>query len=146
MLKPDALEILNIWKSSLKEAGYRVTRPRTQVMEIIVSSKTPLAPQEIYHRTLNLPDPPGIASVYRTLEMLDDLGLIQQIHQPEGCHGIWPALDGHKHHLICKDCGQLLVIEGSDQMAEFISNIENQTGYRIEDHWLQFFGTCKVCH
>jgi Fur family ferric uptake transcriptional regulator len=117
-----------------------------QVMEIITASKTPLTPQDIYHQTLELDDPPGIASVYRTLEMLDDLGLIQQIHQPGGCHGIWPSYEGHKHSLICKDCLQIIVIEGSDQMAEYISKIENQTGYRIEDHWLQFFGMCESCH
>jgi Fur family ferric uptake transcriptional regulator len=145
MSTTNAKEILKVWESSLKEANYRVTRPRMQVMEIITASKTPLTPQDIYHQTLELDDPPGIASVYRTLEMLDDLGLIQQIHQPGGCHGIWPALDGHKHHLICKDCGQLLVIEGSNQMVGYISSIEDQTGYQVEDHWLQFFGLCGAC-
>ena len=138
-------EILDIWESVLKNHGYRVTRPRQQVMEIIISSRTPLTPQKIYQTTLDLPSPPGIASVYRTLEMLDELGLIQQIHQPGGCHGIWPALEGHKHFLICKDCGHVRVIEGSDQMAGFISNIEDQTGYQAVDHWLQFFGLCEGC-
>jgi len=145
MSRIEAKEILNIWEKVLKNHGYRVTRPRLQVMEIIISSNTPLTPQEIYQTILNLSDPPGIASVYRTLEMLDELELIQQIHQPGGCHGIWPALEGHKHYLICKDCGHVRVIEGSDQMAVFISTIENQTGYQAVDHWLQFFGLCKGC-
>ena len=146
MSQPETLEILKVWEESLKAAGYRVTRPRKQVMEIITSSTTPLTPQDIYLQTLELDDPPGIASVYRTLDMLDDLGLIQQIHQPGGCHGIWPSFEGHKHSLICKDCRQIIVIEGSDQMEGYISSIEEQTGYRVDDHWLQFFGMCEACH
>jgi Fur family ferric uptake transcriptional regulator len=145
MSPADSTAVLEMWETALKARGYRVTRPRIQVMEIIALSQIPLTPQEIYQSTLNLSDPPGIASVYRTLEMLEDLGLIQQIHQPGGCHRIWPALEGHKHYLICKDCGHLRVIEGSDQMAGFISRIEDQTGYRVDDHWLQFFGVCQDC-
>jgi Fur family ferric uptake transcriptional regulator len=114
-------------------------------MEIIAISDSPLAPQDIYQRSLDLDDPPGIASVYRTLEVLDKLGLIQQIHQDEGCHKIWPALDGHKHYLICRDCGHTRVIEGSQDMEEYINNIEEKTGYQIDEHWLQFFGLCEGC-
>ncbi len=103
MNPPVTQHVLDLWENSLRQRGYRMTRPRLQVMEIVTSAKTPLTPGEIYQNTLKLDDPPGIASVYRTLEMLDDLGLIQQIHQPGGCHGIWPALEGHKHTLICKN-------------------------------------------
>ncbi len=145
MTASDTKNVLDIWENSLRQHGYRVTRPRTQVMEIVASTKVPLTPQEIYRNTLKLTDPPGIASVYRTLDMLDDLGLIQQIHQPGGCHGIWPTQEGHKHYLICKDCGHVRVIEGSEQMGAYISTIEDQTGYRVEDHWLQLFGLCEGC-
>ena len=145
MTVPATIQVLEIWEQSLRQRGYRVTRPRLQVMEIIASTKTPLTPQEIYQNTLKLANPPGIASVYRTLEMLDQLGLIQQIHQPGGCHGIWPAQEGHIHYLICKDCGHLRVIEGSEQIESYISTIEDQTGYQVEEHWLQFFGLCEGC-
>ena len=138
-------QLLSSWKSSLRQSGYRVTQPRLQVMEIIAYSNTPLTPQEIYHRSLSLDSPPGIASVYRTLETLDDLGLIQQIHQPGGCHGICPSFEGHKHLLLCTRCKQMQVIEGNEEMAEYISMIEEETGYQVDDHWLQFFGLCKGC-
>jgi Fur family ferric uptake transcriptional regulator len=114
-------------------------------MEIIASSTTALTPQEIYQKSLEWDQSPGIASVYRTLEMLEDLGLIQQIHQPGGCHGIWPTVEGHNHYLICRDCGQMKVIEGDEDITGYIDNIEKQTGYRVDDHWLQFFGTCRGC-
>ena len=137
--------ILSSWQASLHRNGFRVTRPRQQVMEIIASSTTALTPQEIYQKSLEWDQSPGIASVYRTLEMLEHLGLIQQIHQPGGCHGIWPAVEGHNHYLICRDCGQMKVIEGDEDITGYIDNIEKQTGYRVDDHWLQFFGTCRGC-
>ena len=137
--------ILDSWQDLLHQHGFRVTRPRRQVMKIIVSSETALTPQEIYHKSLELDQSPGIASVYRTLEMLDRLGLIQQIHQPGGCHGIWPALEGHHHYLICRDCGQMKIIEGDEDITEYINKIEDQTGYLVDDHWLQFFGICHGC-
>jgi Fur family ferric uptake transcriptional regulator len=138
-------QTLEKWEYSLKQHGYRVTSPRLKVMEIIASAKSPLTPQEIYHDILKLPDPPGIASVYRTLDMLDDLGLIQQIHQPGGCHGFWPTQEGHKHYLICKDCGHMRVVEGSEKIEGYILAIEDKTGFQVEEHWLQFFGLCEGC-
>ena len=145
MQTTEITQILSSWENALHQHGYRVTRPRLQVMEIIATSTTALTPQEIYQLSLDLEVPPGIASVYRTLEMLDELGLIQQIHQPGGCHSIWPVAEGHVHHLICRDCGQMRVIEGTDEIAGYISRIEKQTGYQVDEHWLQFFGLCSGC-
>lgn len=136
---------LENWKTALHQHGFRVTQPRLQVMEILASSEIPLTPQEIYQRSLALDSPPGIASVYRTLEMLGELGLVQQIHQPGGCHAICPAFEGHKHLLICSGCGQLRAVEGNEDISGYISSIEEQTGYQVDEHWLQLFGTCQNC-
>ncbi len=138
-------QCLENWKSTLHQKGYRVTQPRLQVMSILANSDTPLTPQDIYQLTLKLDSPPGIASVYRTLETLDALGLIQQIHQPGGCHAIYPAIEGHKHLLICTSCGQMRVVEGNEGISAYISRIEGETGYLVEEHWLQLFGICRTC-
>lgn len=145
MTTPTLDQRIEHWKTTLHQNEYRVTQPRLQVMRILVDSETPLTPQEIYQLSLELDSPPGIASVYRTLEMLDDLGLIQQIHQPGGCHAICPAVEGHKHLLICTSCGQMHVVEGNEEISEYIRLIEEQTGYKVEEHWLQLFGTCQNC-
>ena len=137
--------LLENWKAALNRNGYRVTQPRMQVMGILAGSDTPLTPQDIYKRTLELDSPPGIASVYRTLEMLDDLGLIQTIHQSGGCHAICPAFEGHQHMMICKSCGQMRVVECNKGMSEYISSIEDKTGYQVDEHWLQLFGLCQNC-
>jgi Fe2+ or Zn2+ uptake regulation protein len=138
-------ERLEKWQVILHQHGYRVTQPRLQVMTILSKSEIPLTPQDIYRLTLNLESPPGIASVYRTLEMLEDLGLTQKIHQPDGCHGIYPVVEGHKHLLICTGCSQTRVVEGNEGIAEYINRIEEQTSYQVDEHWLQLFGVCQEC-
>lgn len=145
MTTPDLDQRIEHWKTTLHQNGYRVTQPRLQVMRILADSEVPLTPQKIYQLSLGLDTPPGIASVYRTLEMLDDLGLIQQIHQPGGCHAIYPSVEGHKHLLICNSCGQMRVVEGNEEISEYIRLIEEQTGYQVKEHWLQLFGTCQDC-
>jgi Fur family transcriptional regulator, ferric uptake regulator len=145
-MKPTVLDqLLENWKIALHQQGYRVTQPRLQVMEILASSETPLTPQDIYQRSLEMDSPPGIASVYRTLEMMDELGLIQQIHQPGGCHAIWPALEGHQHLLICTRCGQMRIVDGNEDISAYLRDIEQQTGYQVDEHWLQLFGVCQDC-
>jgi len=136
---------LENWKTVLHNHRYRVTQPRLQVMEILTSTDIPLTPQDIYQRSLEMDSPPGIASVYRTLEMLNELGLIQQIHQPDGCHAICPAVEGHKHLLICTECNQMRVVPGNEAITGYINKVEDQTGYQIQEHWLQLFGTCQKC-
>jgi Fe2+ or Zn2+ uptake regulation protein len=77
--------------------------------------------------------------------VLEDLELIQQIHQPDGCHAVYPVLEGHKHLLLCTGCGRMRVVDGNEGMSDYINNIEDQTGYRVEEHWLQLFGICRDC-
>jgi Fe2+ or Zn2+ uptake regulation protein len=138
-------DIVEAWTQTLREHGYRVTGPRRLVMEIIISSATALTPQEIYEASLHEDGSLGIASVYRTVDMLTELELVEHIHQPGGCHGIWPVLKGHNHHLVCSDCGQVQVVPGEEGMEQYIKKVETLTGYRVDEHWLQFFGLCTIC-
>jgi len=138
-------DILRKWIGALRDHGYRVTGPRKLVMEIITSSAMALTPREIYEASLKKDRSVGIASVYRTVDMLTELELVEHIHQPGGCHGIWPVLKGHNHHLVCSGCGQVQVIPGQEGIARYIEKVEHLTGYRVDEHLLQFFGLCTAC-
>lgn len=141
----DKENILRTWKSTLRDRGYRVTGPRKLVMDIIASASTALSPQEIYEISIERKRSLGIASVYRTVEMLAELDLVEHIHQPDGCHGIWPVIRGHNHHLVCRSCGQVRVIPGEDTLGRYFADVETMTEYRVDGHWLQLFGLCPGC-
>jgi Fur family transcriptional regulator, ferric uptake regulator len=82
--------------------------------------------------------------VYRTLEKLEELGLVQRVHQPGGCQAYLRAAQGHEHLLICTACGQAVYFSGDD-LAGLMENIARRSGFSIESHWLQLYGRCAGC-
>ena len=136
---------IEIWQKTLQKHGYRLTATRQGVMNILASSETALTPQEIYDIARDKDLSLSIASIYRTLEALESFNLIQQIHQPGGCQAYWPTVVGNKHFAICKKCGRMDVFEGVDDLNALFKKVEEESGYQIQEHWLQFFGLCKQC-
>ena len=132
------------WLELLQESGCRVTAPRRAIIEILVKSQRALEPVEIFDLGRKVQPGIGLVTVYRTLEKLEELGLIQRIHQEDGCHMIMKAAAGHQHYLICTTCGKTTLFQGDDLGALF-SKVETKTGYQVNDHWLQLFGMCSAC-
>lgn len=145
MSDPKQIARYEYWVETLQDKGYRLTEPRQVVMEIIVCSDTALTPQDIYDLAREAGHSLGIASVYRTLETLEDLDLIQQVHHPQGCQAYWPKLVGHKHLVICKRCGRMEDFPGADDLSDLFAKVEQSSGYWVQDHWLQLFGLCQEC-
>lgn len=135
---------LQHWIEVLEASGCRITSPRRAIIEILLNSPRALEPMEIYDLGRKINPGIGLVTVYRTLEKLEELGLIQRIHQEDGCHMVMPAVDGHQHYLVCTACGKTTVFRGDDLGALF-SRVESNTGYQVSDHWLQLFGTCPDC-
>jgi Fe2+ or Zn2+ uptake regulation protein len=100
-------------------------------MELHARSRT------YYHRL-------GLVTVYRTLEVLDNLGLVRRVHREDGCHAYAPATAGHRHLVICQRCGRAEEFAGDD-LSALLLKVEQATGYVVSDHWLQLFGTCPRC-
>ena len=134
----------DIWLTQFQENGYRLTGARRAVVEIVSSSNRALTPVEVYDAAREQYPALGLVSVYRTLEKLEELGLVQRVHQPSGCQAFVTAGTGHQHLLLCKKCGQTTLFEGDD-LDNFIQSISRITGYQISEHWLQLFGLCSNC-
>jgi Fe2+ or Zn2+ uptake regulation protein len=132
------------WLTALSDNGYRLTGPRRAVVEIIAESLRALTPQEVFDLARVSHPELGLVSVYRTLEKLEELHLIQRVHQPEGCQAFISASQGHQHLLLCQRCGTVTFFEG-DNLENLFSSISNRTGYQIKEHWLQLFGLCEKC-
>lgn len=128
----------------LRAHGYRLTRQRQAVLGVVSSSGEHLSPAEVHERARASCPQIGLTTVYRTLDILIELGAIKRVHLNEGCHSYAPAGHGHRHHLICNGCGRIVEFEGGDLLA-LLDAVAEQTGFEIEDHWLQFFGKCPAC-
>ncbi len=133
-----------VWLTQLHENGYRLTAARRAVVETVAASTHALSPLEVYDAARKHYRGLGLVSVYRTLEKLEELRLVQRVHQPEGCQAFIAAGDGHQHLLLCRRCGQVTFFEGDD-LDNLINSISRKSGYQIREHWLQLFGLCRNC-
>ncbi len=132
------------WLEQLNDNGYRLTRARRAVVETVARSSRALTPVEVYDAARKRYRALGLVSVYRTLEKLEELHLVQRVHQPQGCQAFIAAGQGHQHMLVCQNCGRVTYFEGDDLKA-LMSRISSKTGYQIQEHWLQLFGLCEQC-
>ncbi len=135
---------LPYWLKTLKEDGCRITSPRRAIIEVLINSPRALQPAEVYDLCKQKHAGIGLVTVYRTLERLESLGLVQRVHRDDGCHLLMPAADGHEHYLVCTTCGRTILFEGDD-LAPLFTKVESCTGYLVSEHWLQLFGTCPDC-
>jgi Fe2+ or Zn2+ uptake regulation protein len=132
------------WFDVLQRNGCRLTAPRRAVVETFEENMRALTPIEVYEAARKQCPGLGLVSVYRTLEKLEQLGLVQRVHQTKDCQAFVKTGDGHQHLLVCHNCGKAVLFEG-DQLDPLFTSISRATGFQIESHWLQVFGLCKTC-
>jgi Fur family transcriptional regulator, ferric uptake regulator len=132
------------WISALHGSGCRVTGARSAVVETVATAERALTPLDVYQAAKLRYPALGLVTVYRTLEKLEQLGLIERVHHEHGCQAFISAGHGHQHLLVCQNCGRITHFEGDD-LQRLIADITNRTGYHIEEHWLQLTGTCHEC-
>jgi Fur family ferric uptake transcriptional regulator len=147
---PDAL------LDALAQAGYSNTRSRRAVLMAICEAGGQASGAELLALGRAHHPPLGLVTVYRTLDLLLSLGLVRKLHLDEGCHTYALSMIGphgevrdgdrhdHGHHVICRDCGRAVEFEGCDLDA-VVASVEAQTGFRVQEHWLEMFGVCPAC-
>jgi len=146
MDKKTSSDRASLWLDALAANGYRLTSPRQEVVEILADSQHVLSPLEIYDQARALNSKIGLVTVYRTLEKLEELDLLQRVHQPTGCQGFIAGFQGHQHLLICQECGLVEFFSGdSEGIDSLLVDVEQKSGYQIREHWLQLYGLCDHC-
>ncbi len=132
------------WLTQLQSNGYRLTSARKAVVETMARTPSALNPLEVYQQAKASCPSLGLVTVYRTLEKLEELHLIQRVHQPGGCNAYLPHAQGHQHLIICQGCGKAVYFEGEDMQA-FFEQVAGEHGFTVREHWLQLFGLCSEC-
>ena len=128
----------------LKTAGYKITPQRRAIAGAVLSADRSLTPQELHAILAEKHPEIGLVTVYRTLDVLSRLGLLCQF-QPEGSSRSFKAGPAeHHHHLVCRGCGE--VVNFTDRCpVELKMSLEQETGFRITEHNLEFAGYCRNC-
>ena len=138
-------------KKLLKEKGLKVTAQRLAVLETVASRpEEHLTAEEIFTLVkVSCPDI-GLATVYRTIQLLNELGLIDRISFDDGAvrYEIGSAPDREQkhrhHHLICRRCGRVFSFQ-EDLLEELEARITADTGFLVVDHEVKLYGYCIEC-
>ena len=139
------------FKALLKEKGLKVTNQRLIMLEIL--GRNPgkhLTAEDIYNLVKAEHPEMGLATVYRTIQVLMELHLIDRVNFDDGveryelAHANSGAGAHHHHHLICLGCGKVLEFE-EDMLEGLELKIIEKTGFKVIDHEVKLYGYCKEC-
>jgi Fur family transcriptional regulator, ferric uptake regulator len=128
----------------LTHAGLRATRQRLLVLETLAAEPHDATAQEIYARLRQSGEPVGLATVYRTLSLLSERGVVDEFaHRPgETCYRL--CGEGHHHHLVCSGCHGVAELEGCE-VEEWLSKAAREHGFAPSEHTLEVTGLCAAC-
>lgn len=135
---PELKELLQ----ALHRAGLRSTVSRRAIAETIVGHHGAFTAQEVWHDLAS--EGVGRATVFRTLNLLADLGLLNRLHTGDGCHSYSLCEPHHHHHLVCTDCGQVIPLE-SCYIEQQVRPVADEKGFLVEGHHMEVFGRCASC-
>jgi Fur family transcriptional regulator, ferric uptake regulator len=128
----------------LSEAGVRHTRQRVRVLSELMGERDDVTAQELHERLRSGGERLGLATVYRTLGLLAEAGVIDALsHRPgELCYR-WCG-QGHHHHLVCSSCHR--VVELADcELDPWLERISRAHGFITTGHRLEVSGLCGAC-
>ncbi|HUZ02332.1 MAG TPA: Fur family transcriptional regulator [Thermomicrobiaceae bacterium] len=130
--------------AALRAYGIRVTQPRRTVVAEVCRRAGVFSADDVYHALERAGAGVGRATVFRTLDVLVGAEALGRVHRPDGAHGYVLHHPGHRHHVTCSSCGAVAEFEGCD-LGALAEDLARRTHFRIEGHWLEFFGCCPDC-
>jgi Fur family transcriptional regulator, ferric uptake regulator len=129
---------------SFNARGLRLTRQRLAVLEAVAAASSRVSPLQVFDAARAQCPELGLTTVYRTLEVLSEIGALRRVHGADRCEAFVPAGAAHGHTVVCSRCGGAAEFTDCD-MAGVVNAAAEQTGYRITEHFLQLSGVCPAC-
>lgn len=142
------------WHGEFRGCGYRMTKPREAIMDVLGKTKDHLSAEDIYLSVHKFYPNIGLTTVYRNLELMVEMGMVVKFEFGQG-KAKYELADnygtkGHHHHLVCLKCAK--IIDYSDFMddeVKFLKSVEKglskKYNFEINDHIIQFQGICRKC-
>ena len=133
-------------RATLERDGYRLSGPRSAVVETLDDLGCSVTAKEIADHLHGQGQDVGVASIYRTLELLDRLRLTRRVDAAEGVARYEPLDPSgeHHHHLVCDNCGEVSAF-ADPQLERAIERLADRVDYAIDAHDVTLRGECPSC-
>lgn len=135
---------LSTIRRTLEQNGHRLTAARQSILNVLVSSDGHVTADELVELVREQNPKVGRMTVYRTLDLLSELGLVRPIYQGTGAAHYVLMQNGHHHHLICSRCAR--VVEFDDCLLERLEEtIGGRFNFQMQGHLVELYGLCPNC-
>jgi Fur family transcriptional regulator, ferric uptake regulator len=128
----------------LREMGYRLTPQRMMIVAAIEDSDHHISAEEIYTQVRARYPHMNISTIYRTMELLERLGLVTETNLGEGRVRYHSAEKGHHHHLVCQKCGKIIDLDET-LLFPLKSALRERHNFEADLRHLAIFGHCLHC-
>ncbi|MDQ3871530.1 MAG: transcriptional repressor [Chloroflexota bacterium] len=129
---------------AVDQAGYRLTEPRRAVAALVASRSGHFTAEELIRDARTRRLGVGRATVFRALDLFNELGLVERVDLPSGDHAYISCEPAHHHHVICSRCGRTTEV-GDCGMRTVAEEVARRTGYAIDSHRVELYGLCPHC-
>ncbi len=130
----------------LQSAGLRKGPARLSVIDLLSKQPCALTAQEIEADLRRKGHRVGLATVYRTLELLADMKLVGRLEVGQGMALYEPLTPGgdHHHHLVCDHCGRVIPFD-DDELEQTIDRLTHKVRFQVAEHDVVLHGACRAC-
>ncbi len=129
----------------ISRKGLKNTRQRDLIAEIVLGSAGHVGVEEIYRRVRKKDPKVGFSTVYRTMKLLKECGLVSERHFGDGLARYEPVHEGEHHdHLICTSCGEIVEFE-DEHIEKRQDAVAARYGYSVISHKHEIYGVCSSC-
>jgi Fur family ferric uptake transcriptional regulator len=124
--------------------GIRSTKQRAAVLAALAEVDDFRSTQELHDYLRRRGDAVGLTTVYRTLQALAEAGEVDVIVREDGESVYRQCSSSHHHHLVCRDCGRTVEVEGP-AVERWATRVAEDHGFTDVSHTLEIFGVCSSC-
>lgn len=128
----------------LARRGVRFTPQRRAVAQTVLGSRQPVTAVRIHDEARVLRPELGLMTVYRALDLLAEVGVVRRVHTDQHCEAFVSASRRHGHAVVCTLCGRAVEFTHC-HIDTLACAAAAETGFAIDDHFLQFSGVCGDC-
>jgi len=132
------------WTSAFGATPHRLTSQRRLILQQLAGTKKYVTAKELHERLSRVKPHIGLATVYRTLETLRELGLVATVAQARGEAAYLYCGRGHHHHAVCTRCGRVDDVP-CRSLPTFEKMLSSALRFQLTEHQLEFYGVCARC-
>ena len=126
----------------LSERGFRETNARRAIVETVLNKDGQFNARQLHDELRRWGV--GRATVFRTLDLLVELGVLNRLHTDDRCSSFIVCADQHHHHLVCERCGAVQEISDA-RIERSVRAMAIESGFRAREHHLEIVGVCRDC-